>query len=360
MSSKKNTRVARPVKRAQRGGPAERSPIIAAPVAYAQKQGFPLTSNRKRRVKNSELVATIDGSSALTVQRFQLNPGLANTFPWLAEIAGQWQQYRFHSLCFRFVTRTGTSTVGSIILSPDYNPNDPVPAGEAEASNTQDSVEDVVWKDLVCKLDPASMFPLGSRKMVRRSATGYDRNIYDAGCMNVVTLECADSSAIGKLWVDYDVELFVPQNSAHGALVGPPSAIQIQADEGMVCVTTVAKTWDDVTVDFNRIPDAEVDATTGEITLPEGWYKVTLYGSYGDSDAEVFQGSTYVRVNGSAQGDPAFFKANVPMGGQRHPFSLTRLVHAEEGDILTISSTLTGVAGTLGIYYGNLIVEVAM
>jgi hypothetical protein len=123
---------------------------VAAPVAYSQKQEFPNRDRMtSRRIKNSEFVATIVGSVSFNSdQKFVINPGLVGTFPWLSVLAAEWQQYRIHKMCFRYETRTSTSSVGSVILSPDYNVVDVAPSTEQIASNTQDAVENYVGEAL--------------------------------------------------------------------------------------------------------------------------------------------------------------------------------------------------------------------
>jgi hypothetical protein len=164
-------------------------------------------------VVGSELIDSINGSVLYTFVRFALNPGLIETFPRLSREAAVWQLYSFRKLSFRYVTRTGTSTVGSVILSPCYNPAEQPPADEKEASNTEGAVEDVSWaKELRCTLKKSNMFPLGNRKQIRYFNVPGDVNIYDAGVMYVCCVGQPDGSEIGKLWVDYEVDFYIPQS----------------------------------------------------------------------------------------------------------------------------------------------------
>lgn len=196
----------------------------AVAVAYAEAQHFPgsTTPLRSRRIQNSELIASISNTNSFAATKYTINPGLSGTFPWLSIQAAQWQQYRFHRLRFRYVTRAPTSESGSLILSPDYNVSDATPSTEQAASNTMDAVEDAVWKSLTCTLDPRAMFPLGPRKQIRQGNVSGDLTTYDAGKIFVCTVG-SSTNAIGKLWVDYDVELFVPQTSGSGTATSSSS-----------------------------------------------------------------------------------------------------------------------------------------
>lgn len=164
-------------------------------------------------VNHRELIGTVNGSVAFTATKYVCNPGIAATFPWLSVQAGQWEQYRFNKLRFRYLTRTATTTVGSILMAPDYDPTDSPPSTELAVSTYQDCVEDAVWvEELCCDLNVASMFPNGQRKFVRSSGVGLeDLKLYDAANFFLCTVEEANANAIGKLWVEYDVDFFTPQ-----------------------------------------------------------------------------------------------------------------------------------------------------
>lgn len=250
---------------------------IAAPVAYSQKQEFP---NRERmtsrRIKNSEFISTIVGSTSFdATQKFTINPGLVATFPWLAVLAAEWQQYRFHKLCFRYVTRTSTSSVGSVILSPDYNAVDVAPSSEQVASNTQDAVEDVCWKSITCHLDVSAMFPFGPRKQIRVGNISGDYTTYDAGRLFVCVKGQSSAADIGKLWVDYDVELFVPQSSP-GQIVPSSSSnnalYTLTADQTPIANGTLTK----IAFDSQLVNNLDIVNSSGTFTPPAGNYILTL------------------------------------------------------------------------------------
>lgn len=191
----------------------------SAPVSMssAQKTKAPQVAQTRGgvRIRHRELIGTVNGSVAFSATKYVCNPGMAATFPWLAPQAAQWEQYRFHRLAFEFITRTSTATVGSVLLAPDYDPRDPSPSTEAQVSAYQDAVEDATWRDQRCELNVASMHSLGPRKFIRSAAIGLsDIKTYDVANLFMCTTEEANTNAIGKLWVDYDVEFFVPQIGA--------------------------------------------------------------------------------------------------------------------------------------------------
>jgi len=165
------------------------------------------------RITHRELVASIVGSADFTVDHeFSINPGLSASFPWLSSMAQSWQRYRFHKLRYCFFTRTGTTTPGSFMMAPDYNPADTAPVSEQIASSFEDVSEDAPWKNILCDLKTSRLHGTQKELTIRTGPLTEDLDIktYDAGKLFAITI---DGTAVpwGKLWVEYDVEFFIPQ-----------------------------------------------------------------------------------------------------------------------------------------------------
>jgi len=217
----------------------------AAAAAYAkgQRSAEPRIrgSFRSTRISHRELVTSVSGTSAFTVANtFALNPGLATSFPWLSTQALGWEQYKFHRLRFCYYSRCSTATPGSMMLVPDYDAADASPATEIVASAYRDVVEEVPWvTEFCCDLDPKAMIEPGDRKYVRTTglAANLDVKTYDSGQLFVCT---TDGSATnwGKLWVEYDVEFFVPQLPPSGSS-NSPSAQTIQGAGGSISSSAI-------------------------------------------------------------------------------------------------------------------------
>jgi hypothetical protein len=189
----------------------------SAAAAYATGQSSQAPSIRatrdSSRIVHRELISSISGTAGFAIANaFALNPGIAATFPWLASQAASWEQYRFNKLRFCYYTRTGSNTPGSMLLVPDYDAADGPPSSEQIASSYEDVSEDAPWKDLCCDLRVSAMHSMGPRKFVRTAAllANQDIKTYDAGNLYACTTDGAVANW-GKLWVEYDVSLFVPQ-----------------------------------------------------------------------------------------------------------------------------------------------------
>lgn len=172
-------------------------------------------------IKHREFIGNVQGSAAFTVgNTFSVNPGLRATFPWLSIMAQAWEEYRFRSLRFCYYTRTGSNTQGSVMMAPDYDASDDAPATEFVLSSYDEVVEDAPWKDMCCVLKANLMSGAGGRRHFVRSgalAPNQDIKLYDVARFFVGTVDGAAVSW-GKLWVEYDIDFYIPQLPPAGAL----------------------------------------------------------------------------------------------------------------------------------------------
>lgn len=319
-----------------------------APVAVSAAQNFKVLGRsrpRSFRFQNSELVASLAGTVSFSARKYAVNPGLSVSFPWLSSEASKWEQYRFHKIRYRYVTRTSTSTVGSVILSPDYNVRDIAPATEVAATDTQDAVEDCAWKEICCDLDPLAMYPVGPRKLVRTSMVSGDLNLYDSANMFICTVEQTGTDSIGKIWVDYDVEFFVPQNSPSDYTKSSNCSIYGRSS-AQTFTTTVGDNilWDAATSD----PLGIGSQSGGLFTPPAGTYKVYCQGEFLDSSAENFAAQMALVFNGGGLTPPVITLDNrTALAGGSTPLHLLGVVSCSGSDTVALTVTLTGAAGTL-------------
>jgi hypothetical protein len=246
-----------------------------APIASAQSQRSTapkvISSAKMTRIIHRELVATVNGNTTFGVDTYPLNPGLSGSFPWLSSIAGSYEQYRFNRLVFRYVTRAPTTYVGSILMAPEYDAIDAAPSSELLASQMNGAVEDSPWKDQVLQFNVGDMFPMGPRKYMRTGTlpTSSDLKTYDAGQLFLCEVACADTSAIGKLWVEYDVELHIPQNPSAAAAANIGSAMNFSraAAQSLTTATPAVVAFD--TEEYNALGSSNA---SGVFTLPAGSY----------------------------------------------------------------------------------------
>jgi len=203
----------------------QRSLKTSAAAAYA---GLQITSEPRYlrqkhnsvRIVHRELVSSIVGTptfSILPANSYPLNPGQVTTFPWLSNQATSWEQYKFHKLKFCYYSRCSTTTAGSVFLIPDYVAADLPPASEQIAASYRGTIENAPWvPEFSCTLDPSSLNGPMNRRFVRSTPlNAADQRVSDAGDFFVATND-GSATSWGKLWVEYDVELFNPQQPPGG------------------------------------------------------------------------------------------------------------------------------------------------
>jgi hypothetical protein len=281
--------------------------VVGAAVAYSsfQESAPPKMfrgDHNSCRIIHRELVANVVGTANYSIvagNTLSINPGMAPTFPWLSGQAQNWEQYRFRKLRAVYYTRTGSATPGSVQIIPDYDAADVPPASEFIAASYEDTAEDVPWKDITCDLRPEAMFPMGSKKYIRNGALAANLDIktYDAATLFVATTD-GSGIAWGKLWLEYDVDLFTPQTPAQGSNIVAvqhitgvtPTTASMLGAQTLVSGTNLATVVGEV-VTFNQVGEflltyqVQTGNTATQAVTPTGVAWVNSYGLNGTGRA---------------------------------------------------------------------------
>jgi hypothetical protein len=334
---------------------AGRGALVAAPVAAGRSQRFAGSlGSKSKTVCHTEQIATINGSVAFATTSFLIQPANRTSFPWLADEALKWEQYRFRYLRYRYLARCGTTTTGSVTLSPEYDVYDSLPLTEAEAANTQDSVEDSAWKEIECDLDTSAMFPNGPRKFVRNGNSAETRGNYDCGRFTLATVGQASTAVIGKLYVDYEIEFYVPQNSNTNVRATCTTHAHRAAVQNFV--TAVGQ---NLVPDANDGDGANIGAHNGlgVWTPPRGAYQVTATCVVVDSMAETLTSTMFVAKNGASQGQVVTVNDAIAAGGTRL-MTVSDVILCDGAETMSVALVLTGPAGGLSIMAGSMTITV--
>lgn len=322
------------------------------PIAHAYSSNFrsPDIKNSRSgtRIVHKELVATISGSVAYAVaSSYVANPGLATSFPWLSTQASSWEQYRFHRLEYEFVPSAAYTATGDVILAPDYDSVDGAPASEVVASSYRDGIQSDVKTRCAIHLDPSAMHPIGPRKYVRTTAiAGVDLKTYDAGQLHFATVGQADTAPVGRLWVHYDVELFVPQLSSPTTPVATTySSFNRSSAQTFTTATPATLAFDEAVVNGLGITNS-----SGVFTLPAGAFAIDGVVSVRDSSSEAFALTVAIEKDSAAIDPPALYSVSFSSAAGANwtstvPF--TGYVASTGSNTVRVRVTMTGAAGTL-------------
>jgi hypothetical protein len=169
--------------------------------------------NIRHREYLKDIVAEGSSPSIFTSQGFPINPGMAQTFPWLSQIAPRFEKYHFKKLRFCFETEAPTSLGGSLILTLDYDASDAAPTSKVQAMAYKNAVRAAPWEE--CCHDSAAEDLSQQKQYFVRSGVNpvsTDIKLYDVGNLFVCSQNVVTGGAtLGELYVEYDVELMTPQ-----------------------------------------------------------------------------------------------------------------------------------------------------
>jgi hypothetical protein len=180
-------------------------------------------------VRHSEFIRGIDGGASPVgfqiLTRLRMNPGSSVTFNWLSKIAACYESYRFRKFALRYEPRCPTTISGSMITSYDYDAADNplILSTEQALYNNMGTVDASLWMRQVNPARPELMNKLYKAHVVmtdaRFASTSQDEKTIDCG-QAIVAIDSDSTAAFGKLFVDYEVELWNPQQVTEGLAEG--------------------------------------------------------------------------------------------------------------------------------------------
>ena len=197
-------------------------------------------------ISNTELVGDVNvarDSDAATAAGFQItsfpiNAGNPDLFVWLAELAAEYELYKFVELKLHFVPTLPTTAAGQVFLIPDYDPTDPQPVTAQTAMVVPGAEIGSIYEPVTMNLDIKAlnncMSPMGHGYYVAHpddgGIPGADLRLVDSGTVYVATRGMEATSlalshlVVGSLYVSYRCELSLPQSSQRLVRFGSQTA----------------------------------------------------------------------------------------------------------------------------------------
>lgn len=170
--------------------------------------------------KREYIQDVISGATgAFKLDSFTINPGLPSTFPWLATIAQNFEEYEIKGMVFEFKTNSGNTTaanqgLGSVILATQYDPTKPVYSSKQDMENyffAQSTVpSQSVMHAVECKREITPVKSL----YVRNGAVDPNEDLRwtDFGKFSIASVGIPAATVnLGELWVSYDIILRKPK-----------------------------------------------------------------------------------------------------------------------------------------------------
>lgn len=197
-------------------------------------------SRRGFCVRHREYIGDISANSAFTLSAYDINPGLFTTFPWLAGVAKNFEQYMLTGMIFEYktlsadYTTASSAALGYVAMATQYNSLQPVFQDKIhmenyEFANSAKPSESFIHP-IECKRALTPTDPLYVR--TGPVETSADQRLYDLGKFQIATGGNSGSGILGELWCTYEICFLKPKMndtddnvlSAHwrlGTVTGP-------------------------------------------------------------------------------------------------------------------------------------------
>lgn len=187
-----------------------------APVAYSTSF---TNSGKSINICQSEIIATISPATKstgwwpfkkdvvmdYTALTLPINPSNITTFPWLSQIAGLFDKYRFRKLSFSFVSTKPTSTKGNVAMAYDFDAYDRTPSNIVDMSNLAKFTTTPVYVNKTIEM-PVNHPGEKSWYYCADGSNG-DLKTYNVGKFYLALIGAADMDTHGYIVANYDVDL---------------------------------------------------------------------------------------------------------------------------------------------------------
>lgn len=195
----------------------DKQPVGAVPQMHINKH--------VTRISHSEYLGDVlSGSgtpSAFNLGAYNINPGLSNTFPWLSQIAANYESYKFRGCAFCFRSTSGESVasantaLGTVVMAAAYNAGNANFTNKVEMENYEGAISSKPSNNIMFGVEcQDTLNALGNHYYIRSGSvpSGQDIKTYDLAKFEIATVGMpAAATNLGELWVTYDVELYEPK-----------------------------------------------------------------------------------------------------------------------------------------------------
>lgn len=155
------------------------------------------------------------------IETFSVQPGDNGTFPWLSNIAGQFEEYRIHGMIFEYKTMSAdalnstNTALGQVVMATQYNVLLPTFQNKQQMENyefgTSVKPSSSVIHPIECDPAVTSFGPIFQVRIDGNTAQG-DARLYDMAKFSIATNGMQGTNVnCGELWVSYQIEFLKPR-----------------------------------------------------------------------------------------------------------------------------------------------------
>nr|WAE42765.1 MAG: capsid protein [Cressdnaviricota sp.] len=187
------------------------------------KDAVPEFSSDNQRcaiITHREFVMDVTSSTNFNLVNHFINPANQDLFPWLSQIAQNYEQYVIQGMIFEFKTTSATSVassntaLGTVVMATQYNSLSPIFLNKQQMENYEFSQSCVPCQSMLhpIECDPMQTQCGGIFNMFVPNNESGDRRLYDIGRFSIATVgQQAANDVIGELWVSYKICLLKPR-----------------------------------------------------------------------------------------------------------------------------------------------------
>jgi hypothetical protein len=285
------------------------------------------------------LVNDLAGATTFSSQRYNINPGLSS-IKGLSAFASRYDKYRWRKLMIQYVPKQAVSTTkGMIHLAFDPNPNHGAPSSLDDMSVYEFHDYIQVYGELKLRIAEKYLHPT---RWIRCGPVSGDLTLYDAVSCIIGVDAMADTSAVGDVFIHYEIEF---------------SGMQIESTNyrpRSLCVynlssSQVIPTSTQTTVEFDELIVDTLQGTldSGKYSPGCGAFMVTCNLTCNDGVSEGFTVTAEIYKNSAALVPPVQAIESRTTGGYVN-LSFSSFVSCDSDDTIEIKVTLVGSIGTLG------------
>lgn len=198
------------------------------------KHQLPQVKNTKTGfiVHHKEFLTDVPSTTSAAFLNLTLNPANPLTFPWLSNIAINFEEWVPRGIAFMFkstssdavVSTAANAALGTVVIATDYNVANPSFANKQQMELYEGAVSCKPSCDLThfveCKKKQTIIDPLYVRPGQAALPSNADARLYDLGVTTLgVFNQQSQGPNVGELWISYEIEFRKPR-----ILPGEPAA----------------------------------------------------------------------------------------------------------------------------------------
>jgi len=189
---------------------------------------FMHSSNQNVTIRHREYITDVSSStSAFAGTTYEINPGVTATFPWLATMAANFEEYKWKGLVFEYKTTSSdalnstNTALGYVGMAAQYRASafgNSIFSTKAQFLNEFWSTECKPSQNCILPIECSPKENPLSVLYVRTGGVPYpeDKKTYDLCQVTVAVGASQAVNVIGELWASYEVELYKPRISNIG------------------------------------------------------------------------------------------------------------------------------------------------